>query len=56
MPVKYWIPCELAHSGFGSIRDIMKTEVDVVMAAYDYIKFRSEYERQCFELGKEKDK
>jgi len=56
MPSKLWIVCELSNAGFGSINEILKTDTSTVLAAYDYLKFKAEYEHQNFELGREKAK
>jgi hypothetical protein len=41
-----FIACELASSGYGDVDSIMRTRVDLVMDAYDYLHFRVKYEDQ----------
>ena len=48
MPNHLFIIMELASKGFGSPGVLMNERVDLVMAAYDYIKFKSEYETQLY--------
>lgn len=45
---------ELAHSGFGSPGVLMKERVDIILDAYDYLKYRVKYENQRYLLGRDK--
>jgi hypothetical protein len=48
-----FIVCELAASGLGNPGDLMRTRVDLVADAYDYLLFKSEYERRSMEAERD---
>lgn len=50
MPRYKFIIMELASNGFGSPEVLMKERVDLICDAYDYLKFKNEYEKQAYLL------
>ena len=44
-PAKFII-MELAANGYGDPETLAKTRVDLVVDAYDYLRFKNKYERQ----------
>jgi hypothetical protein len=49
-----FIIMELASAGFGSPEVLMNERVDLICDAYDYIKFKNKYEKQCYLMGENK--
>lgn len=39
---------ELAAAGFGSPEVLANEQVDLICDAYDYLRFKHEYENQCY--------
>ena len=51
MPRHRFIISELSANGFGSPEILMKERVDLILDAYDYLRFKNEYEEQCYSLA-----
>lgn len=43
-----FIVMELSASGFGSPEVLMSERVDLVISAYDYLRFKNKYEHQSY--------
>ena len=41
---------ELSANGFGSPEVLMQQRVDLILDAYDYLRFKNEYEEQSYLL------
>ena len=39
---------ELASNGYGDMDTLVKTRVDLVLDAYDYLRFKNKYEHQNY--------
>lgn len=48
-----FIICELASNGFGSPEVLYNERVDLVLASYDYLRFKTKYEEQSYLINKE---
>ena len=46
------IALRVSGEGYGSLDQVMDMRVDLVMAAMEYIAFRSEFEDTAYELNK----
>lgn len=55
MPLANFVIMELAAAGFGSPEVLANERADLISEAYDYLKFKHEFENQCY-LIREKTK
>lgn len=51
MPQHKFVIMELSANGFGTPETLMKERVDLICDAYDYLKFKIEYENQSYLLS-----
>ena len=48
MPPHKFVIMELSSAGFGSPGELMRDRVDLVLDAYDYLRFKNKYEHQTY--------
>jgi len=48
MSSERFIIMELASNGYGDMDTLVKTRVDLVLDAYDYLRFKNKYEHQNY--------
>jgi len=46
---------ELSSAGFGSPEVLMNERVDLILDAYDYLRFKNKYESQAYLLRQEEN-
>jgi hypothetical protein len=54
MPAYKFYVMELSSNGFGTPEALMKERVDLVMDAYDYLRFKNQYESESYDLMENK--
>jgi hypothetical protein len=50
MPFHLWVVMELSSNGYGSPEVLLNQRSDIILSAYDYLKFKCKFEHQSYLL------